>query len=256
MLNFLRAPVSFGSVVPSLTPTMYNTLQDFTLHQQHIEQMTEKDFLSIPEPTPLELFGLFPLAIPFYDHIVSAVTTTPHLNSLLLTLVPHRMSEHLFWFRYFRILLAREGVLGDFERVWRRRTTQPLTVPGQVTKDLFTTYFASHAIGQRTAVFLRAVQAVVDASNGSFQKTFGDFAARLGGVATSASAVQYRVEFVTKVVGELFRGDPTLYLPYFKTLAGVLLHFMEPSDAFHALATSPPALRTLMYVRGLLGSRR
>ncbi|EDR25075.1 hypothetical protein EDI_127790 [Entamoeba dispar SAW760] len=235
LLNFFKQPNDIAIFLNQPFLQYENIFEDFTIHKSVIEKITEMDILSIPDPTPTQLLAIIPVPEIIYYHIVTAISTFPLLNEILLTIVPQQMNEMVFWYKYFSFLFKSENQNSLLEDLAQERNGIYLTLTSETTKEIYLSYIKNCFIGQRGMLLMKYIQIINQTTNGMLDKTFYKFSERLEGLPKNQSEIKFRYKFLITIFGEIFKRCKCLYIPYVGNLVLEAVQLFDINDAFYCV---------------------
>ncbi|KAL7721057.1 hypothetical protein QTN25_001501 [Entamoeba marina] len=206
--------------------------EDFTIHKVVIESLVADDIFSIPDPTPAELISLFPLSETVYYHIVTAITTCPSLNRILMSLVPSYMNETVFWYKYFSYLFTVEQSSYLLPALLQHRTQMELNSIGCVIREAYVNYFTHQTLKTPYNMLMQFVQIINETTQRQVDKSFYKCTERLEGLPKNEEDIKYRYELLLMVFSEMFKYCNFLYVPFLGNLLFEVLQMYDINNAF------------------------
>ncbi|KAL7713528.1 hypothetical protein QTN25_008908 [Entamoeba marina] len=231
-LNLLKQQSNLADFFSTPYVKYQNIFDDFTIHKPFIDALSQNDIFAIPEPKSTDLIALFPISQTVYYHMVTAVTTCPSLNQLLLNLVPRHMNEMVFWYKYFVFLFTKEDYPQILPSLIERRCNMNLTTVAKTMRDVYINHFTNRMIGNPTILLMKFIQLINDSTQNKIDKTFYNYTNRFDGLPKDQSDLKYRYQFVLMVLNEIFKNCKLLYIPYVGNLLLEMLQLYDINNTF------------------------
>ncbi|ELP90643.1 hypothetical protein EIN_022820 [Entamoeba invadens IP1] len=206
-------------------------LGDFTIHIPFIKSLTLQHFLQTPPPSPSELIGLFPISQAIFNHISIVITTTPIINQYLLCLVPSKMNEQVFWYKYFEYLFNSEDKPTLLSELIEKRNSLKL-LPKYVFLNGVYIDYSTNQKKQNQSIFPQVIELI--ASNQSFDlKTiYSDALCSTDLIPKSESVFNNTYDLLITIFCYLFKDFKDLYIPYVGNLVLLSLQLFNASETF------------------------